>query len=100
MDILHASLVRRGFALQVTIELYGRPDLHIHLPFGVDAGMGRAQLLDKGPTLKLMMPCKSYRSFTQVRTHGIAVAPLCTSAVLLAVTDLQAAVAKCPSTVL
>ena len=73
--MIPASLVRRDAVLQVTIELSGRPDLHIQLPFGVDAGMGRAQMLDGGQTLNLMMPFKSYRSFTQVCTHGIAVAP-------------------------
>ncbi|CAK0783248.1 hypothetical protein CVIRNUC_006447 [Coccomyxa viridis] len=50
---------------EVTIELSGRPDLLIQLPFGVDAGMGRAQLLDKERILNLRMPFKSYRSFTQ-----------------------------------
>ena len=97
MDILHASLMRRTFVLQVTIELFGRPDLHIQLPFGVDAGMGTAQQLNEGQTLKLMMPYKSYRSFTQVCTCGTAVAPLCMDAVLLAVIELQAAVARCAS---
>ena len=73
----HASLVRIDAVLQVTIELSGRPDLHIQLPFGVDAGMGRAQVLDKERILNLRMPFESYRSFTQVCTHGIAAAPSC-----------------------
>ena len=76
--MIHPGFVSRDLVLQITIELSGRPDLHIHLPFGVDAGMGTAQVLDKGQTLKLMMPYKSYRSFTQVCAHGIAVAPPCT----------------------
>ena len=57
-------------------------------------------MLDDGQTLKLMMPYKSYRSFTQVCSRGTAVASLCIDAVLSAVIKLQAAVARCASKVL
>lgn len=54
-------------ALQVLIELPGRPVLDVELPFGVDARQGRAHLLNAGRKLILKLPYKSYRSFTQVR---------------------------------
>ena len=47
------------------MEVPGHAPLKLSLPFAVDANLGKAEIIDAGKSLHLLLPFKPYRSFIE-----------------------------------
>ncbi|CAL8472031.1 g11573 [Coccomyxa elongata] len=58
---------------QVTVQFPGHAPLNLSLPFAVDANLGKAETMDGGRNLLLLLPFKPYRSFIEeMKLEGMA----------------------------